>query len=123
MSFKPYLTLSKNLLRNRTHSPLIAQTNYRTELVTALQNLTNHSTLSIQNSSLSVSTKAQSFYTPLNDPYLTYNANSFFSKERITALYNLSINSSHLLARHNNQTIIDTRILAKLEKSTKCKNL
>lgn len=123
ISFKPHPTFNTNLLSNQSHPLIATQTKYRTELISTLHSLTNRSTLSVLSTHPRVLAKTQSSSTQLNDSYLTYNVNSFFSKERIATLYNLSVNSSHLLSRHNNQSTVDIRMLAKLEKATTGKNL
>lgn len=123
ISFKPHPTFNTNLLSNQNHPLLATQTRYRTELVSTLRSLTNRSTLSVLSTHPYVLAKTQSSSTQPNDSYLAYNANSFFSKERIATLYNLSVNSSHLLSRHNNQSTLDVRMLAKLEKATTGKSL
>lgn len=46
-----------------------------------------------------------------SDVFLSYNLNSFLTKERLELLYTLSQNKSNLQARHNSQNTVDTRLL------------
>jgi hypothetical protein len=82
--------------------------NYNLNLTRDLSSLANHSTLS-------VIPRIPSPEQPLNlnvtsDPYLAYSTQSFFSKERLELLHNVTSNRSSKIAIHNNQASLDCRI-------------
>ena len=105
----------KPILRAYSWSPLTTHglytrsaMNYNLNLTRDLSSLANHSTLS-------VIPRIPSPEQPLNlnvtsDPYLAYSTQSFFSKERLELLHNVTSNRSSKIAIHNNQASLDCRI-------------
>jgi hypothetical protein len=59
-----------------------------------------------------------SFEATTADPYLAYSSQSFFSKERLELLHNVTANRSSKVAIQNNQTIFDPRLFINAKPSS-----
>ena len=83
-------------------------TGYNLNLLKDFTSLVSQSTLSTPGSSVSPS--QTSFEASPTDPYLAYSSQSFFSKERLELLHNVTSNRSSKVAIQNNQTFLDPRL-------------
>ena len=108
--------VTKPLPANFLTSAAISSQNYlkthvalASELSNSLRSFVGQSTLSFTPNDTQSSPTTIFNGTFTADSYLSYNTNSFFSKERIDILQNISKNSSHLKARQNNQELLDPR--------------
>ena len=108
LSYKPYTnTINSNLLTTYS-SYTTSAASYSLNLTYELSSVVNQSTLS----TLGVPVHAlQASPTPAHtDPYLAYSSQSFFSKERLELLHNVTANRSSRVSIHNNQEPLDSRL-------------
>lgn len=94
---------------------LIAYNSYTTSATRHNLNLLKDFTSLVSQSTLStpsslVSPSQTSFEAAITDPYLAYSSQSFFSKERLELLHNVTSNRSSKVAIQNNQTFLDPRL-------------
>ena len=98
------------------NSYTVSATNYNVNLLKDFTALVNQSTLSCPLNAVLPS--QTSFEATTSDPYLAYSSQSFFSKERLELLHNVTANRSSKVAIQNNQTIFDPRIFINVKPSS-----